>query len=91
MEFKVNTKKTKILILNKSGRLLKKHHFVFERETLEIVLEFKYLGIIIQASGIFNKGISELINKALKVIFMIRKNFNHHSFSQHFSAALRTI
>ena len=67
-KLKVNTKKTKILILNKSGRLLKKHHFVFERETLEIVQEFKYLGIIIKASGIFNKGISELINKALKVI-----------------------
>ena len=35
---------------------VKKHHFVFEREILEIFQEFKYLGIIIKASGIFNKG-----------------------------------
>ena len=34
-----------------------------------------FLGIIIKASGIFTKGISELSNKALKVFFMIRKKF----------------
>ena len=48
---------------------------MFERETLEIVQEFKFLWIIIKASGIFNKGISELSNQALKVIFIIRKTF----------------
>ena len=64
---------------------MKKHCFVFESEALEIVQEFKYLGIVIKASGIFTKGISELSNKALKVLFMIRKKFSHHSFSQHFS------
>ena len=36
-KLKVNTKTTKILILSKSGRLLKKHNFVFLREKLEIV------------------------------------------------------
>ena len=48
---------------------------MFENKTLEIVQEFKYLGIIFKASGIFTKGISELSNKALKVLFMIRKKF----------------
>ena len=74
-KLKVNTDKTKILIFNKSGRLMKKHCFIFESEELEIVQEFKYLGIVIKASGIFTKGISELSNKALKVLFMIRKKF----------------
>ena len=61
-KLKVNTDKTKILIFNKSCKLIKKHHFVFESKALEIVKEFKYLGIIIKASGIFTKGISELSN-----------------------------
>ena len=74
-KLKVNTYKTKILIFNKSGRLIEKYHFVFENETFEIVQEFKYLEIIIKASGIFTEGISELSNKALKVLFMIRKKF----------------
>ena len=52
-------------------KAIKKHHFVFEGETLEIVQEFKYLGIIIKASGIFNKGISKLSNKALKVFYFL--------------------
>ena len=78
-KLKVNTDKTKILIFNKSGRLIKKHQFVFESEALETVQEFKYLWIIIKASGIFTKGISELSNRALKVLFMIRKKF-HSSF-----------
>ena len=85
-KLKVNTDKTKILIFIKSGRLIKKHHFVFESEALEIVKEFKYLGIIIKASGIFTKGISELSNKALKVLFMIRKKIQSSFISQHFSA-----
>ena len=34
-KLKVNTEKTKILIFNKSGRLIKRHHFVFESEALE--------------------------------------------------------
>ena len=59
-KLKVNTDETKVLIFNKSGRLMKKHCFIFESEALEIVQEFKYLGIVIKASGIFTKGISEL-------------------------------
>ena len=74
-KLRVNTSKTKVLIFNKGGKFIKKHQFVFENKTLEIVQEFKYLGIIIKASGIFTEGISELSNKALKVLFMIRKKF----------------
>ena len=48
---------------------MKKHCFIFESETLEIVQEFKFLRIVIKTSGIFTKGISELSNKPLKVLF----------------------
>ena len=72
----VNTEKTKIMIFNKSGRLLKSNKFTFfNKIPLEAVQEFRYLGVIIKAShsGTFTKGITELNNKALKVVFMIRK------------------
>ena len=70
----VNTEKTKVMIFNKSGRLLKSNKFTFNKIPLEAVQEFKF-GVIIMASGTFTKGITELSNKALKVIFMIRKKF----------------
>ena len=34
------------------------------------------MGIIIKASGVFNRGISSLSNKALKVVYMIRSGFH---------------
>ena len=49
-KLKINTDKTKIIIFNKSGRLIKNHHFVYESEALEIVQEFQYLRVIITAS-----------------------------------------
>lgn len=74
-KLKVNINKTKIVTFNKSGRLLKRQLFFYAEKTLENVQEFKYLGIVIKSSGIFSKGISELSNKALKVLFMIRRKF----------------
>ena len=74
-KLKVNINKTKIITFNKSGKLLKRQLFFYGEKTLETVQEFKYLGIIIKSSGIFSKGISELSNKALKVLFMIKRKF----------------
>ena len=74
-KLKVNINKTKIVTFNKSGKLLKRQLFFYGEKTLENVHEFKYLGIIIKSSGIFSKGISELSNKALKVLFMIKRKF----------------
>ena len=40
-----------------------------------MVQEFKYLGIRIRASGVFTRGVADLSNKALKVMFMLRQKF----------------
>ena len=40
----VNTEKTKVMIFNKSGRLLKSNKFTFNKIHLEAIQEFKYLG-----------------------------------------------
>ena len=74
-------KKTQVITFNKDGKLIKKSFFFFFRfgnTLLKTVLEYKYLGIIIKASGVFNRGISYLSNKALKGVYMIRSTCRFH-------------
>ena len=70
---KVNINKTKIIIFNKAGRVLKGYNFTYGNILLEHVNEYKYLGIYFRSSGIFTQGIKYLCNKALKAIFCIKK------------------
>ena len=49
--------------------------FLFNNIPLQNVQEYKYLGIIFRASGTFSKAVDVLRKKALKVIFMIKRNF----------------
>ena len=70
---RVNLDKTKIIIFNKAGRVLKGHNFLYGNKLLEHVNEYKYLGIYFRSSGVFTQGIKYLCNKALKAIFCIRK------------------
>ena len=65
---------TKILIRSK-GRPRNNLHFYFNNSKLEIVSEYKYLGIFLSRSGNFKaakKHISEQANKAL--FSLIKKN-----------------
>ena len=43
---KVNIAKTKVIVFNKSGKLLKGFSFCYIQMPVEIVHEFKYSGII---------------------------------------------
>ena len=65
----INMEKIQIISFNKGGKLITKHKFYYEGAALQTVQEYKYLGIEIKSSGIFRKGISELQNKAKKVLF----------------------
>ena len=63
----VNVSKTKVLIISR-GRPNSNINFYFNNCKLEIVNEYKYLGIFISRSGTFNnakKHIAEQANKAL--------------------------
>ena len=71
---KINIEKTRIIIFNKSGKLLK-HRFYINDVQLENAQEYKYLGIFMRASGTFTNAIPYLSNQTLKVIFMIRRRF----------------
>ena len=69
----VNINKTKVVIFNKSGRILKGFSFFYNHEPVCIVNEYKYLGIILKPSGTFSEAINQLSKKANKAIFCIRK------------------
>jgi hypothetical protein len=71
---KVNIQKTKVMIFNKSGKVLKGYTFSFEEQFLELVSEYKYLIIVFKPSGSFSFAIHYLSKKAsIKAMFCIRK------------------
>lgn len=69
----VNIEKTKVLIFA-NGRLSKHDKFFFKGKTLEIVAEYKYLGIFFSRSGSFMKTKKYLSKQANKAMFsLLRK------------------
>ena len=76
--FTVNISKTKVLIFSK-GRPNKKFHFFFNECELEIVNNYKYLGILLSRSGSFGKNkkyLAEQANKAPFALFRKSRNLN---------------
>ena len=71
---KVNVDKTKLIIFNKSGNILKIFSFRYENQNIAITNEYKYLGIIFKPSGTFSYAISHQYKKASKAMFCIRKS-----------------
>ena len=71
---RVNLKKSKVVIFNKAGRLIK-NNFKFNNSCLECVSNYKYLGIHLSASGSFSLAKNELYKKALKGYYKLRKDF----------------
>ena len=72
LDLKINIKKTKIIIFNKSGRTLKnKLNFTFNGQNLEITDQYQYLGIKLRPSGGLNFAVQELHDKASRAWFGI--------------------
>jgi len=70
---KDNIKKTKVVIFNQTGRLITEN-FTLGSEAIECVNRYKYLGIMLLASGTFKEARHVLYNKALKVCFNLYKD-----------------
>ena len=66
----VNTEKTKVVIFSK-GKLRKKPTFEFDNKNLEIVDQYKYLGIIMNFTGKFNVAVRNLCEQARKAMFSL--------------------
>ena len=70
---KVNINKTKIIIFNKAGRVLKGHNFTYGNILLEHVNEYKYLGIYFRILVFSHKVSSTFEIKHLKQSSVLRK------------------
>ena len=68
----VNICKTKILIFNKTGKLLK-DEFSFDNAPLECVQHYRYLGVYFSASEIFYFVQDYIFKKSLKSSFKLTK------------------
>src|SRR5258705_1916153 len=65
-KLQVNENKTKIMIFKKGGlnRKLQKEHFTIAGKRLEIVKEYKYLGVTFHVTGKFHATAKSIVNKA---------------------------
>jgi len=73
----VNTKKTKSLIFNNTGKL-DTNVFTFNNNNIENVGHYSYLGVNFSITGSFTEAKNVLYKKGLKAFFKIRKCFEHH-------------
>ena len=70
---KVNVRKTKVMVVRKSGLLSMNLLFEYNGETVEIVSAFSYLGIVLTAGGSFNQTQITLAGQSRKAIYKIIK------------------
>ena len=67
----INTDKTKAMIFNKTGKLLRRN-FKYKNTNIETVREYKYLGFILVPSGSIVTGINDLKARGNRAIAQIR-------------------
>ena len=82
----INTKKTKCMIFNKSGRLIRRP-FYLDGVKLDMVREYKYLGFLITPSGEINTGLKDLRDRAFKAYMKIKNDLGP-CFNQDISVVL---
>ncbi len=66
----INAKKTKVMIFNRAGHMLKNKNFHIDTEEIEITKETKYLGIIFNNNCTFQ-------SKGMKAMFKLFKSFGN--------------
>ena len=69
----VNVSKTKVMVFRKGGMLPRNMAFFYNGERLEIVKEFKYLGMVFTIGGSFSEAQNTLAGQAQKAIFKLNK------------------
>jgi len=69
-----NTRKIKIMIFKKSGRLPNNTVFKFDNVEIEIVKNFNYLGIVLSTGGFFFRNPIGIVWPSIKGFFFNLKN-----------------
>lgn len=88
-EIAINTKKTKCMIFNKGGRLMRRA-FYLDGVLLENVRSYKYLGFLITPSGEIHTGLKDLRDRAMKAYMKIKHDMGV-SFNQNIPTTLSLI
>ena len=70
-ELTLNTDKTKCMIFNKTGKILRTP-FYYNNSKLENVNKFKYLGFLLTPSGEIKSGLQDLRDRALKGFYKLK-------------------
>ena len=84
---KVNTRKTKIVVFRKGGKLRNTDRWFYGDEEIEIVSHFKYLGCDLSYTGSFCKSTDDLVKSARRALFPL-KQYCHQNEAP-FSASLK--
>ena len=69
----INISKTKVMIFRKGGTLSRNMVFYYNGVALEIVKDFKYLGIVFTSGGSFSEAQNTLAGQAQKAIYELNK------------------
>ena len=72
-KLQINTDKTKIIIFSKQKNNIENINFTIGDENIEIVKEFKYLGVTFTHNGNFNKNLIDLKEQGNRAMFSIIK------------------
>ncbi len=68
----VNTSKTKVMVISRNGHK-KAEKFNLGGQELELVMEYKYLGVLMHASGSMRPAQQNIRHRALKALFKLRQ------------------
>ena len=66
---KVNVEKTKCMIFNKGGKMLKGNSFYFNKQEIDIVRTFSYLGFLLTPSLSIKELLNDLYKRGLRAYF----------------------
>ena len=73
----INIDKTKSLVFNNTGRLFPVT-FMIDNQLIEKAKQYRYLGVMFNASGSFSDAKEELYKRGLKALFKMYKCFEGH-------------
>ena len=74
-KLEINVKKTKVVIF-RQGIMKHKPSFHIGNQEIDIVDQYKYLGLTLNYDGSFKAGVEELCNKALKAWYSLRNRLD---------------
>ena len=75
----VNLTKTKVIVFNKTGKLLQNFHFYYNQQEIEITRRYCYLGIVFNCAGTFVDAIERLVDQSRKALFKLQqKRLQNH-------------